>query len=322
MKNIFIILLLLAGLENAQSQETSKIDTKKLLAEIADETCKCIDSISTIDRARDSVTADIHSCISVRVGAYQLGEKFANLDLSKAATDPSGNKEINMEMNFDQNSAEFKDIYYKIERYLMANCGPLKNKIAANDKENTNSVSKNKEALDNYQLAIEETKKENYKGAIEYYKKAVKIDPNFAFAYDNMGICYRRLEQYDQAIDAYEKSLKIDPNGLMPLQNIAVVYSYKKDYKKAVKTYEKLAQIEPNNPEVFYGIGQMYALHLNDSEKGLDNMCKAYNIYIDQKSPYRTDAEKIIQMIYAQMKKDGKEDAFNKILASNNISTK
>lgn len=50
----------------------------------------------------------------------------------------------------------------------------------------------------------------------------------------------------------------------------------------------------------------MYALHLNESEKGLDNMCKAYNLYIQLKSPYRTDAEKIIQMIYGQMKKMAK----------------
>ncbi|MFB3389754.1 hypothetical protein [Flavobacterium sp. LAR06] len=65
----------------------------------------------------------------------------------------------------------------------------------------------------------------------------------------------------------------------------------------------------------------MYALHLNDPEKGLDNMCKAYNLYIEQKSPYRADAEKIIQMIYADLKKVGKEDTFDKILATNNIKS-
>lgn len=135
-------------------------------------------------------------------------------------------------MNFDTNSKEFKTAYYKLERYLMANCNSLKAKIATNDKVNKNSISQNEKALENYYLAIDESKKENYKGAIEYYKKAVKIDPNFAFAYDNMGICYRKLEKYDEAIEAYEKSLKIDPNGLMPLQNIAVVYSYKKNMQK------------------------------------------------------------------------------------------
>ena len=316
MKKYLIFSILLTGAA-AFSQDTGKINTKKLLKELTDQACLCIDSISTYNRISDSINADISSCIGQKVGAYQLGEKLANVDLSDVSGD---NSNINVSLNFDTNSQEYKEIYYEMERYLMTNCTTLKGKVAANDKENNNSMSKNKDALKYYQLGIEEGKKENFKGAVEYYKKAVKIDPNFAFAYDNMGISYRRLEKYDLAIDSYEKSLKIDPKGKMPLQNIAVAYSYKKEYKKAVDTYEKLALIEPNNPEVFYGIGQMYSFHLNDNEKGLNNMCQAYNLYVEQKSPYRTDAEKIIQMIYEQMKKDGKEEKFNEILKANNIS--
>lgn len=321
-KTLFLSLLLILGFIKTQAQKSdpskAKIDTAKLLKELSDQVCSCIDSIPTFDRVKDSITSDISSCIDDKVGAYQIGEKFSNIDLSN----PSGEKkEINLTLNLDKNSKEYKDIYYKIEQYLMSNCPTMKDKVASNNVVNNNSMSTNKKALDLYNLGMDETAKENFKGAIEYYKKAIKIDPNFAFAYDNMGICYRRLEQFDLAIDVYEKSLKIDPNGLMPLQNIAVVYSYKKEYEKAVQSYEKLAKIEPNNPEVFYGIGQMYALHLNDPEKGLDNMCKAYKLYIEQKSPYRGDAEKIIQMIYAQMKKEGKEDTFNKILTANNIKS-
>jgi hypothetical protein len=50
-------------------------------------------------------------------------------------------------------------------------------------------------------------------------------------------------------------------------------------------------------------------------------MCKAYNLYIEQKSPYRTDAEKIINIIYSEMKKQGKENRFVEILKENNIRT-
>ncbi|TPG31840.1 tetratricopeptide repeat protein [Flavobacterium pectinovorum] len=317
MKKILLFLFFSLSL-SSYSQTKDKIDTTKLFKELTDQACSCIDSIPTYNRIKDSITANISSCIDDKVGAYKITEQFANLDLSN----PTGEKkEINVTLNLDKKSKEYKEIYYKMEKYLLDNCPTLKNKIASNNQLNNNSISKNQEALDLYYLGLDETKKDNFKGAIEYYKKAIKIDPNFAFAYDNMGICYRRLEEFDLAIDSYERSLKIDPNGLMPLQNIAVVYTYKKEYKKAVRTYEKLAKIDPNNPEVFYGIGQTYALHLNDSKKGLDNMCKAYKLYSMQKSPYRADAEKIIQMIYAQMKKDGEEDSFNKILATNNINS-
>lgn len=178
----------------------------------------------------------------------------------------------------------------------------------------------NAEALKYYNLGLDESKKENFAKAIEYYKKSVVFDDQFAFAYDNMGICYRKLNQFDQAIDAYEKSLKINPNGKMPLQNIAVVYIYKKEYKKGIKAYERLAKIDKNDPEVFFGIGSIYAQYLSDYEKALDNLCIAYNIYITQKSPYRTDAEKLIQIVYAEMEKQGKVDVFNKILEKHHIS--
>jgi hypothetical protein len=36
-------------------------------------------------------------------------------------------------------------------------------------------------------------------------------------------------------------------------------------------------------------------------------------------SPYRTDAEKMIQILYNEFKKQGKEESFNKILKENKI---
>ena len=161
----------------------------------------------------------------------------------------------------------------------------------------------------------------NYEKAKDLFEKAVKEDPEFAFAWDNLGLSYRRLNNFDKAMDSYEKSLEIDPKGMMPLQNIAVVYEYKKKYKKAITAYEKLAELDKNNPEVYYGIGNIYTTYIKNYETGLENMCKAYNLYIEQKSPYRTDAEKIISIIYAEMKKQGNEDKFNQILKANNISS-
>ena len=63
-------------------------------------------------------------------------------------------------------------------------------------------------------------------------------------------------------------------------------------------------------------------MHLKEYEKGLDNICKAYNLYIVQKSPYRTDAELLISQLFKEMKNAGKETTFDEILKKNNISTK
>lgn len=227
---------------------------------------------------------------------------------------------IDVSISMDKESKEYKEYYYDMERYLMDNCSAIKEKIASNEVEKKHSVSENEEALILYTLGTEESKKNNYKKAAEYYEKALKIDSIFSFAWDNLGVTYRRLEDYDKAIYAYNKSLELDSTGVTPLQNIAVVYLYKKEYEKAIDAYKKLAKIQPENSEVFYGIGNIELNYLNNYESGLDNMCKAYNLYISQNSPYRTDAERAIQFAYKQMKEAGKEKQFFDILSKNNIS--
>jgi len=297
--------------------------TSSLLKELAANACKCIDSVSVYDKKKADVAKEIGGCIDAQTGAYLMTKQLMNLDsLKEKAVEKDGKKEINISINMDKSSVEYRAAYYEIERYLMENCKSIKEKVASNDKQSKHSLSENLEARELYSKGVDESKKENYKIALGYFEKAVKIDSGFAFAWDNIGICYRKLGDYDRAMAAYKKSLEIDPEGLMPLQNIAVVYMYKKEYENAIAAYQKLAELDEKNPEVYYGIGNIYASALNEHEKALDYMCKAYNLYIEQKSPYRTDAEKIIQKIYAEMKKQGKEDKFFEILKSHNIQSR
>lgn len=302
-------------------KEDIKFDKKEYLKEVSDNACKCIDSVNTYNKVVDSISSEIHSCIDKQAVAYQMGIKLTDIkDLEKLAKEVNGKKEINISINSNSDSNEYKKYYYEIESYLMQNCQSIKTKIASNDVVGERSETKNHEAIKYYNLGQDEFRKDNFTKAIEYYKKAVVFDSNFAFAFDNIGICSRKLGNYDDAIEAYEKSLKIDPKGLTPLQNIAIAYISKKDYKKGVKAYENLAKVDPKNPEVYYGIGNIYAQYLLDYEKALDNLCQAYNLYVEQKSPYRSDAETLINRVNKEMKKQGKEAIFNEILKKNHIS--
>lgn len=320
MKSSLVILAVFFASQAIAQQKDSTV-IKKLLAELAENACKCADSINVYDKSKADIVKELNKCIDEQVTVYQLGTKLLNIDTSANSKDGNGDKQkIEIVINTNRESDEYKKYYFEMERYLMANCKSVKEKVATNDKLGDKSLSTNREALEYYFKGIDESKSTNEQKAIEYFKKAVKFDPEFAFAWDNLGICYRKLGDFDKAIDAYNKSLEIDPKGITPLQNIAIAYMFKKDFEKAISAYQKLSEIEKDNPEVYYGIGNIYANYMGDYEKGLSNMCKAYNLYTQQKSPYRTDAEKIINIIYVQMKKQGKEGRFNEILKENNIS--
>ena len=284
----------------------------------SDSACKCIDSISTQNKNSSDISKEISKCIDKQVIVYQMALKIA--EAASSANDPQQKKDITIEVNDDPQSVEYQRYYRRIERYLMDNCQVLKNiTIKQDNKESENSISSNPKAKEEYDKGINYFKTNDYKKALPYFKKAVSYDENFTFAWDNLGVCYSNLGDYDRAIAAYQKSLSIDPEGITPLLNIPIVYQRQKDYDKAVEAYKNLQKAYPDNPEGFYGAGLTFILQEKD-EEALDEMCQAYHLYIEEKSPYRTDAERLIQMIYDRAKDKDQVKKYDEILQKYRIS--
>jgi tetratricopeptide (TPR) repeat protein len=321
MKYFFYFLLLFAASLYASAQVSN---TKNgFLSTVSESACECIDSINVVNKSQKVIALEVHDCIDKQVDVYQLGGQLMDLnELLEAAQGKKKKKKktkSEITINTNKNSEQYKNYYYEIERDLMETCKSIKSKIAAEEKQSSVSMSKNKEALDLYYKGIAEIKSENFAKAINYFQQCVKIDSLFSFAWDNLGLTYRKVDDFDNAIRAYKTSVRIDPTGLMPRQNLAIVYEYQKNYQAAILAYEELALLDSANAEVFYGKGRLYAVQLHDYEKGLSNMCVAYNLYIKQNSPYRSDAEQMINYIYGKMKEQGNEKRFAEILKENNI---
>lgn len=322
--NKILILILLFTFKSIYSQSTEN----NFITNYSDSACECIGKINIGNRTKEKINTEVKECINSQVSMYQLTSKLSNiadqLEVSendnKVEKDTTDTNKIDIIIDTNEESTGYKSYYYELERYLMDNCEDIKSVLASDNQESPVSISNKKLAKKYYNQGIKYYQKQNFKKSIIFNKKAIKEDPNFAFAWDNLGISYRMLGDYKKAIYAYEKSLEIDPYGTMPLQNIAVAYQYENEFEKAIVAYEKLGGIYKNNPEVYFGIGKIYAVNLKDYEKGLNNMCKAYNIYVETSSPYRADAEKIISFISGEMSSKGDQEIFNRILAENKIN--
>lgn len=59
-----------------------------------------------------------------------------------------------------------------------------------------------------------------YEKCIDACNKALKLKPDYADAYSNMGAAYNMLKQWDNAIDACNKALKIDPQHKLAKGNL------------------------------------------------------------------------------------------------------
>lgn len=65
-------------------------------------------------------------------------------------------------------------------------------------------------------------KEHNYAKAIEFYEKALSVDPNYGLAYNNICSAYNDLKQYDKAIPYGEKAVKIAPGNQLFQNNLKV----------------------------------------------------------------------------------------------------
>ena len=312
-KYLTIIVFLLSLAIYAQDDE---------ITAIAEEACSCLEKIDP-DLERTERYEEIKSCISSSITIYQIKQSMMSVaqkvkdTLGKAddmttidsMTIPSDG--ANITIYTDKN-------YEKIEKALLQNCPAMKSLMMNESGEGQNSVSNNEKARMYYDEGQDYYAGKSFKEAIKKYKKAVAEDENFAFAWDMIGLSYRQLHQYKKAIKYYKRSLEIQPGGKVPLMNIPVAYQYLKDYKKAIAGYKNFIAVFPNDPEGYYGISRIYFMD-GDYENALENMCKAYFMYQELKSPYIRDAEQNIALFYDELKKKDKLDIFEKVAKKYNI---
>ncbi len=95
--------------------------------------------------------------------------------------------------------------------------------------------------------------------AIDAYQQALRIDPENAMAWYNIGVAYKDLGQTAKAIDAYQQSLRIDPEYSDAWSNLGVAFSATDQTAKAIEAFQQALRIDPENARYWFGLGLLYA---------------------------------------------------------------
>ena len=81
---------------------------------------------------------------------------------------------------------------------------------------------------------------ENFEKAIEKYKQALNIKPDFETAYNNIGLTLKKLGKDDEALSYFEKAIEINPKYAEAYNNLGSVQFSKCNFEDAI-SYFKLA---------------------------------------------------------------------------------
>lgn len=160
-------------------------------------------------------------------------------------------------------------------------------------------------ALEHYQKALEQrdgkypkvllniglvyNQLENYNKAVEYYTRAINLDPkyhqawynlgmvlnrqnlpakaeqalltaiqhypNYEQAWFNLGVIYAKENRDKESINAYLKALEIEPNYIKAKLNLAVRYANANDYAKAIELYEQVIKQDDSYASAWTNLG-------------------------------------------------------------------
>jgi len=94
--------------------------------------------------------------------------------------------------------------------------------------------------------------------AIESYKQAIRIDPDYRDAHFNLGLAYYNSGKYEEKIESYKQAIRIDPDYADAHYNLGNAYGRSGKYEEAIESYRQALRIDPDDARAHYNLGYVY----------------------------------------------------------------
>jgi tetratricopeptide (TPR) repeat protein len=86
----------------------------------------------------------------------------------------------------------------------------------------------------------------NLREAQRDYEKALKLQPGYPEALNNLGAVFYGLKDYREAEHCYRKAIKLSPKSAMFYSNLGTAYLAQGKYKKGAEAYRTALALDPN----------------------------------------------------------------------------
>jgi len=116
-----------------------------------------------------------------------------------------------------------------------------------------------------------------YPEALNDFKKAISLNPEFAQGYNNIALAYRSLNLRGHALSAYKKSLSLNPESIEARINIGILYAELYLYFEAIESFNYVLKRIPEHEHTHQLIADAYLKTFN-YEQALQHLISANKI--------------------------------------------
>jgi type IV pilus biogenesis/stability protein PilW len=137
----------------------------------------------------------------------------------------------------------------------------------------------------------------DYSKALQAYQKVIELDPEYAEAYNNLGIIYQEIGDFDRALSAYQNAIGINPKYEKALNNLGVLLYLEGRYEESIQAFQQALAINANNVESHINLGILFK-----KQGQVDKAMAAYDRALTL-NPFYGEAHYNMGLLYEQLKK-------------------
>ena len=101
---------------------------------------------------------------------------------------------------------------------------------------------------------------------IDYFTKALELDPRLAPAYEKRGMYYYFQEKYDRVIEDFTRYIRLDPDKADAYRMLGMAYLKIGNYEKAITNFDRAINLAPEMSAAFGYRAEAFRLNDQMSE--------------------------------------------------------
>lgn len=96
--------------------------------------------------------------------------------------------------------------------------------------------------------------------AISEYKRAIKLNPEDAASYNNLGLAFTSLELFEDARDVLNKAIEMRPDAPNYHYNLGIVHLKLSDPARAEKEFRRVLELRKDDSETYFQLARVLLL--------------------------------------------------------------